>query len=567
MKVQGKLVVAVSLVILGFLLTQGMVLYFLQRGVSFYRLELKTMETLTSVYRFERILYGIEGSGAGRTGRPRNQDDPVLIESLEELRPTLLELEAAFSDLGVSEEFRETLKELETHHESLTEGDKISSSVKSIEEVLSGLQRELSLFTEKKISLFRIIALLLFLTVILGSLLYVVLYSRRFSRRISRIEGAMKRVAHKDLTVTLEKKGDDEISTLEEHLNTVLIILNDFFITLREAVEKVSRMRNNLTDSTEESVAAIEEISQNISSIKEQLIALDGQINQSAEAMETINSEVESIHENIGEQTHELKQTSSAVEEMATSIGSVAKIAVERKKDSESLLKKLKSGGIKIESANKAITSISAELDEVQKIIEIINNVSAQTNLLSMNAAIESAHAGEAGRGFAVVAEEIRKLADSTSENAKVIGQAINSITGRIKEAAEFSDQSRSTFVSLEEAISTFVDTMVEISGTMDMLYEGSTDMLRVNRVTIDMSTGIKDRTERTKESVREIHKAISSIRSISSEIVEGTGEINQGIQDMSGSMNRAKEISTENNERMRELETTLNTFNGVEET
>lgn len=566
MKVQGKFIVAVSIVILGLLVTQGIILFFLQRGVSLHRLEIRTVESLTSVYQFERILYGIEGSGSGRTGRARNQDDPVLTEALEEVRPGLVQLVSAYSDLGLAERFSEDLRELQIRNKALAEEEKIPESVRSMEEVLIGLHQELSLFMEEKISIFRITALLISLAVIFGSLLFVVLYSRRFSQRISRIEGAMKRVAQKDLTVSLEEKGDDEISALEEHINTVLIIINDFFATLRAEVGKVGQMKDSLTRNTEESVAAMEEISQNIASIKEQLIALDRQINQSAEAMDTINDEVESIHENIGEQTHELKQTSSAVEEMATSIGSVAKIAVERKKDSEALLEKVKAGGIKIESANKAITSISAELDEVQKIIEIINNVSAQTNLLSMNAAIESAHAGEAGKGFAVVAEEIRKLADSTSENAKVIGKAINSITGRIKEAAEFSDQSRSTFVSLEDAIGTFVDTMVEISGTMDMLYEGSTDMLRVNRVTIDMSAGIKERTDRAKESVKEVHQAISSIKNISSEIVEGTGEINQGIQDIGGSMTRVKEISNENKERMQELETALDTFSSVEE-
>lgn len=567
MKVQGKLITAVSIVMLGFLLALGLILFTLGRGITLHRLELKTVETLTSVYHFERTLYGLEGSGSGRTGKIRRIEDPVLKEALKEFSSALGELKESYSDLGNAGPFQGPLTEIQTLQKKLEGGEEVSASVRNIERALIALHQELSLYTEEQIAIFHIIALGISLVAILGSLLFVILYSRRFSQRICRIEGTMKKVAHRDLTVTLEEKGTDEISALAEHINTALVIINDFFNTIREAVGKVSQMKDILSHNTDESVAAIEEISKNISSIKEQFMALDRQIVQSAEAMDAINEEVESINQNIGEQTHELKQTSSAVEEMATSIGSVAKIAVERRKDSEALLEKLKAGGVKIESANKAIISISAELDEVQKIIEIINNVSAQTNLLSMNAAIESAHAGEAGKGFAVVAEEIRKLADSTSENAKVIGKAINSITGRIKEAAEFSDQSRSTFISLEDAISTFVDTMVEISGTMDMLYEGSTDMLRVNQVTIDMSAGIKDRSERAKESVGEVHRAISSIKNISAEIVEGTSEINQGIRDIGGSVSQVKKVSNESKERMEELETALNTFNSEEET
>jgi len=100
------------------------------------------------------------------------------------------------------------------------------------------------------------------------------------------------------------------------------------------------------------------------------------------------------------------------------------------------------------------------DFEGIVEIIELIDQISEQTNILSMNAAIESAHAGSAGKGFAVVAEEIRKLAESTQDNAQRIGEALTSITDKIALALDASEAASRSFDSINADVVGFVTAM-----------------------------------------------------------------------------------------------------------
>ncbi|MDT8299431.1 MAG: methyl-accepting chemotaxis protein, partial [Spirochaetaceae bacterium] len=104
------------------------------------------------------------------------------------------------------------------------------------------------------------------------------------------------------------------------------------------------------------------------------------------------------------------------------------------------------SGREAVGQTHKVVTGISTELTKLRSVSEIINDIASRTNLLSMNAAIEAAHAGDSGRGFAVVAEEIRKLAESSSENASAIAKTIDDLLVGIGKADESSNMTLSAF-------------------------------------------------------------------------------------------------------------------------
>jgi len=109
-------------------------------------------------------------------------------------------------------------------------------------------------------------------------------------------------------------------------------------------------------------------------------------------------------------------------------------------------------GGHGLKEVSVDIQEIAKESDGLMEINAVMENIASQTNLLSMNAAIEAAHAGEAGKGFAVVADEIRKLAESSSDQSKTIGTVLKKIAESIKNITGSTDNVLKKFEAIDAA-------------------------------------------------------------------------------------------------------------------
>ncbi|MDR0511985.1 MAG: methyl-accepting chemotaxis protein [Treponema sp.] len=144
----------------------------------------------------------------------------------------------------------------------------------------------------------------------------------------------------------------------------------------------------------------------------------------------------------------------------------MAKVAEDTGNSAVLLQEKITSGEEQSKTAYNIIKLASVDLDKITDIVRAINLTSQQTNILSMNAAIESAHAGAAGAGFAVVADEIRKLAESTRENAKNIQAVLLGISRQITEALKASEISSMAFGEFTVETTRLVKNLHTISET-----------------------------------------------------------------------------------------------------
>lgn len=164
-----------------------------------------------------------------------------------------------------------------------------------------------------------------------------------------------------------------------------------------------------------------------------------------------------------------LQESSAAIEEMTATLGSASGLASGKRDQVERLAQAVRGGESDMAATIDAIRRVSQGVTGISDMTEVIHDVAEKTNLLSMNAAIQAAHAGSAGKAFAVVAGEIRVLAEATGGNAKRISSSISAIIEQIKASDAISTRTGENFRAVIKDVGLMAD---EMSRLLDFLGE-----------------------------------------------------------------------------------------------
>ncbi|POR00105.1 hypothetical protein AU468_09860 [Alkalispirochaeta sphaeroplastigenens] len=382
-------------------------------------------------------------------------------------------------------------------------------------------------------------------TVLFG--LVVFFLTRRFLGPLLQVESAMAAISEgeADLTQTLKIRGDNEVTRLAGSFNAFLHGLAEIVRNIRQVVHDSEEVSTTLSSVTTDTVSATQEIAANIDSMTTQITTLDGVVNRSSEAFDSITGSLEGLDNTIQDQNSAIEESSSAINEMMASIMNVGGVS-QNKVDALTRLKSTaQAGGNLIERTNTEISEIAARIDALRATNDLIDQIAAQTNLLSMNAAIEAAHAGDSGRGFAVVANEIRKLAESSSANAKTINESLRDIVERVQKANTSSAAMRSSYVEIEEEIEAMANAFAEISASVVQLSTGSQEILESISFLSQVSSKVRDGSTEVNERAKQIQHTMEDVKTVSITVSNGIQEIIQGISLINKSMGSVKEQSS----------------------
>ena len=347
-----------------------------------------------------------------------------------------------------------------------------------------------------------------------------------------------------DLTRRIANNSKDEVGDLSRYFNLTLDKIKNLIIIIKKEAVTLAEIGNDLASNMNQTAAAVNQITANIQSVKGRVLNQSASVSQTHATMEQLTGNINKLDEHVENQNSNVARASAAVEEMVANIQSVTSTLVNNAGNVKTLINSSEAGRSGLLDVSSDIQEISRESEGLLEINSVMNNIASQTNLLSMNAAIEAAHAGEAGKGFAVVADEIRKLAESSSEQSKVIGAVLKKIKGSIDKITLSNDNVMNKFEAIDASVRIVAEQEEVIRNAMEEQEVGSKQILdgilEVTEITREVKGGSNEMLNGAKEVITES----ANLEKMTQEITFGVNEMASGAEEINVAVNMVNEMS-----------------------
>jgi len=352
-----------------------------------------------------------------------------------------------------------------------------------------------------------------------------------------------------DLTRHIDVNSKDEIGDLAHFFNKTLEKIKDLVLIIKKEAAGLHTIGDDLASNMTETAAAINQITANIQSIKGRVINQSASVTETNATMEQVIANINKLNGHVENQSRNVSQASSAIEEMVANIGSVTNTLINNAANVKTLQEASEVGKTGLQEVASNIQEISRESEGLLEINAVMENIASQTNLLSMNAAIEAAHAGEAGKGFAVVAGEIRKLAESSSAQSKTIGTVLKKIAESIKKITSSTDNVLKRFDAIDSSVQTVSQQEENIRNAMEEQGQGSKQVLHSASSLSELTQQVMSGSEEMLEGSKEVMKESQNLEKATQEIKSGMNEMASGAEQVNVAVHHVNEISAKNRE------------------
>lgn len=355
---------------------------------------------------------------------------------------------------------------------------------------------------------------------------------RRLMRPLVKVSTIIEDVANGNIEAdfSVVKESNDEIGLIIEKMKELTQSLGSIVGKIRNSSDTMSSNSYELNDTSSQTLAANNEISKAVEDV--------------AEGSTGMAASISKINENLLEMSNETKDINASVDEIKNQTVAVqdsSKIMNDKIKSMQDSSHKMDEG---ISAISKRIETVNTTVDKVSNIVSVIEEISSETNLLSLNASIEAARAGDAGKGFAVVAQEIRVLSDNTNTELENIKQIISSLVEECRYC-------------------------VQASGT---IVEDNAKQKEEIKAVLDEFGSLDEQIQKTAEKADEIEELVTAMIELNDDITKSsnsltdvsaaTEEMNANIEELNAMMHGVSEMAEHMNNESDGLKEALSFFN-----
>lgn len=372
--------------------------------------------------------------------------------------------------------------------------------------------------------------------VVLIAIIISFIMGRRLMRPLVKVSTIIEDVANGNIEAdfSVVKESNDEIGLIIEKMKELTQSLGSIVGKIRNSSDTMSSNSYELNDTSSQTLAANNEISKAVEDV--------------AEGSTGMAASISKINENLLEMSNETKDINASVDEIKNQTVAVqdsSKIMNDKIKSMQDSSHKMDEG---ISAISKRIETVNTTVDKVSNIVSVIEEISSETNLLSLNASIEAARAGDAGKGFAVVAQEIRVLSDNTNTELENIKQIISSLVEECRYCVQASGTIVEDNAKQKEEIKAVLDEFGSLDEQIQKTAEKADEIEELVTAMIELND--------------DITKSSNSLTDVSAANAAATEEMNANIEELNAMMHGVSEMAGHMNEESDGLKEALSFFN-----
>lgn len=371
--------------------------------------------------------------------------------------------------------------------------------------------------------------------VVLLAIIICFILGRRLMSPLVKVSTIIEEIANGDINADfgMVKETNDEIGLIIEKMKELTQSLGNIVGKIRNSSDTMSANSYELNDTSSQTLAANNEISKAVEDVAEGSTGMASSISKINENLEEMSRETKDINESV----NEIRNQTVAVQDSS-------KIMNNKIKSMQNSSQKMDDG---ISAISKRIETVNTTVDKVSNIVSVIEEISSETNLLSLNASIEAARAGDAGKGFAVVAQEIRVLSDNTNTELENIKQIISSLVEECRYCVQASGTIVEDNAKQKEEIKAVLDEFGSLDEQIQKTAEKADEIEELVTAMIELND--------------DITKSSNSLTDVSAANAAATEEMNANIEELNAMMNGVSEMAGNMNDESDGLKEALSFF------